>query len=67
MRTPSGALSGVAEAGAENGDAPDGVEGGVKASDCHRLLRDYMADEGIASLEEANTGRGGEGDGVEPR
>lgn len=67
VRTPSGALSGVGEPDPEKGGAPISVEGGVKASDCHRLLRDHMASpvSGLSSMGEVLDGEGA-GD-VEPR
>lgn len=61
VRTPSGALSGVPVNGngngggedGEGGSAGSGVEGGVRPSDCHRLLQDDRA-------AAAGEGQGGE-------
>lgn len=65
VRTPSGALSDVPEA---NGDAPEGIEGGVRASDCHQLLRDHAeAEGGDAGVQEGGGGGGEEEHAATPR
>ena len=56
MRASSAVRKESSGANAKNGDGAERVVGGVKASDCHSLLREHGAEGGEASLEGAASG-----------